>query len=72
MKTDTQGVNLEGLRSAGHRLDDIRAAQVEVAARPMYSGTPSMPEVLRRLGELGFEVTGMLRNATIDPPTFGL
>jgi hypothetical protein len=59
VKTDTQGFDLQVLRSVGHRLDDIKAAQIELAARPMYQRMPTLSQGLSELEQLGFEVTGM-------------
>lgn len=59
LKVDTQGYDLQVVRGAGRRLDAIRALQTELAARSTYAGMPSLPEALRELNALGFELTGM-------------
>jgi FkbM family methyltransferase len=59
LKVDTQGYDLQVVRGAGRRLDKIRALQTELAARSTYAGMPSLPEALRELNALGFELTGM-------------
>jgi FkbM family methyltransferase len=59
LKVDTQGYDLQVVRGAGRRLDAIRALQTELAARSTYAGMPSLPEALRELNGLGFELTGM-------------
>jgi len=59
LKVDTQGFDLQVIRGAGRRLDAIRALQTELAARSTYAGMPTLPEALRELNALGFELTGM-------------
>ena len=59
VKMDTQGYDLEVIKSAGDRLRHVSAIQTELAARPTYQGMPSLAEALTNLGGLGFEITGM-------------
>ena len=40
-------------------VEAIRALQTELAARSTYAGMPTLPEALRELTGLGFELTGM-------------
>jgi FkbM family methyltransferase len=59
VKVDTQGFDLEVLKSAGPSLSNIRALQTELAARATYDGMPMLPEALSQLSGLGFELTGI-------------
>jgi hypothetical protein len=59
VKTDTQGFDLQVLRSAGERLPRVLAIQVELAARPSYVDMPPLALALAELNQLGFDVTGI-------------
>jgi FkbM family methyltransferase len=59
VKMDTQGYDMHVLESAGARSSAIRALQTEQATRPTYENMLSFPDALRRLGEAGFELTGI-------------
>ena len=59
LKIDTQGYDLEVLEGAGASLDGICALQTEIAVKPIYEGVGPMQQTLARLGELGFEITGL-------------
>jgi FkbM family methyltransferase len=57
LKLDTQGWDLEVLAGAAGCLDRIVALQLEIAARPLYEGTPTYLESLEYATRLGFELT---------------
>ena len=59
LKVDTQGSDLDVVEGAGAVLDRSPGLQVEVAVKPLYEGAPALPEVLTRLGDLGYELTGL-------------
>lgn len=54
LKVDTQGWDLEVLRGASGCIDRILAGQSELAAVPLYAGTPMYPEVITYWQEMGF------------------
>ncbi len=58
LKVDSQGMDLAVIRSAGHRLQDIRKIKLEVwvSAQPLYSGAPRKDEVVSYLNERGFDL----------------
>lgn len=59
LKLDTQGYDLEVLRGAGESLQAVRALQTEASVLGIYKGMPGYLDTLRRLDELGFDITGM-------------
>ena len=59
LKLDTQGYDLEVLRGAGRSLPTVRALQTEASVLGIYKGMPGYLDTLRRLDELGFDITGM-------------
>jgi FkbM family methyltransferase len=59
LKIDTQGSDLRVLEGAAGVLDRVHALQVEVPLKPIYDGMAPLPELLGRLGELGYELTGV-------------
>ena len=59
LKLDTQGYDLEVLRGAGQSLQAVRALQTEASVLGIYKGMPGYMDTLRRLDELGFDITGM-------------
>lgn len=59
LKMDTQGWDLPVLEGAGERRDAILALQTEVSVKPIYDGMTGFSETIGRIGELGFELTGM-------------
>jgi len=58
LKLDTQGYDLRVLEGAAGCLDRLLALQSEVSVKPIYEGMVTLPDALRRFGELGFEITG--------------
>ncbi len=59
LKLDTQGFDLEVLRGAGASLGAVCALQTEASVVGIYKGMPGYMDTLRRLDELGFDITGM-------------
>lgn len=59
LKLDTQGYDLEVLGGAGQSLQAVRALQTEASVLGIYKGMPGYMDTLRRLDELGFDITGM-------------
>jgi FkbM family methyltransferase len=59
LKMDTQGWDLPVLEGAGPELDKIVALQTEVSVKPIYDDMTGFAETITRLGELGFELTGV-------------
>lgn len=59
LKLDTQGFDLQALRGAGGRLEEVLGLQSEVACLPIYEGMARMPEQLQAYEAAGFETTGM-------------
>lgn len=59
VKLDTQGWDVQVMEGAGRALPRIRALQVELAAKPIYEQAIWLPDGLRWLAGLGFEVTQM-------------
>ena len=66
VKLDTQGSDMEVLRSGGDAVAAIAALQMEVAVRPMYEDVPPFAEALAELRDLGFALTGVF-NVARDP-----
>ena len=60
LKTDTQGHDLDVLEGAAGILDRVGAIIIEVAARPIYEGAPSLVDIALRLDGLGFEPLGFV------------
>jgi hypothetical protein len=60
LKTDTQGFDLRVLEGARHLLSDrVVAAQVELSVIPIYEGMPDFLEVIAKMRQCGFTLTGM-------------
>jgi FkbM family methyltransferase len=59
LKTDTQGHDLEVIEGAGEVLARTAAIVIESPVRGLYEGVPVLGDILDRLGELGFEVSGL-------------
>ncbi|MEU8825688.1 FkbM family methyltransferase [Streptomyces sp. NPDC048636] len=59
LKMDTQGYDLEVFAGAGDRIGDFVGMQSEVAALPLYEGSPRMAEAIAVYENSGFEITGM-------------
>jgi FkbM family methyltransferase len=58
LKTDTQGFDLEVLKGAGRRIQDVAGLQSEVSLQPLYENAPDYLEFLSYCRELGFAPTG--------------
>jgi FkbM family methyltransferase len=54
LKTDTQGFDMAVLRGAAGCLSHIQAVQMEIPLRSMYSGQPTIDQILPELRALGF------------------
>ncbi|MGI9120957.1 MAG: FkbM family methyltransferase [Acidimicrobiales bacterium] len=59
LKMDTQGWDLEVLEGAKGCIDRLVALQSEVSVRPLYDGMPHFSEVVARLEDLGFLLSGL-------------
>jgi FkbM family methyltransferase len=60
LKADTQGYDLEVLRGAGSRLDQVVGLQVELSVKPIYRDvSTSFGGAVAWLQERGFELTGL-------------
>jgi FkbM family methyltransferase len=59
VKLDTQGYDVQVLEGATAVLPRILAVQVELAAKPIYEQATWLPDGLRWLSGLGFEITQM-------------
>lgn len=58
LKTDTQGFDLEVLKGAGCRIQEVVGMQSEVALQPLYENVPDYLEFLTYCRALGFAPTG--------------
>jgi FkbM family methyltransferase len=59
LKLDTQGYDLKVIDGSTNTLRFVSALQTEVSCKPVYKDTPSHHETLKRLSELGFNITGI-------------
>lgn len=59
LKLDTQGWDLEVLRGAGSRAEDLAAIQIEVGFEQVYEGAPLLDASLSALREFDFFPTGL-------------
>jgi FkbM family methyltransferase len=59
LKLDTQGWDLEILKSAGRLLKSVVILQSELSVKPLYEGMTSYLEGLATLQGLGFELSGV-------------
>ena len=59
LKIDTQGSDLDVLKSASGVLERVAALQTEVPLRPLYEGVAGMPQVLAALAAGGFALSGV-------------
>lgn len=65
LKMDTQGFDLEVLRGATERIEEVAALQSEVAVTPIYEEMPSYLEFIAYLNSLGFALSGLFP-VTVD------
>lgn len=56
---DTQGAELKVLRGAGAVLDDINYVLTEVTRNQMYTGAPTLDELVAYLASLGFTLNNV-------------
>lgn len=54
LKVDTQGFDLEVVRGAGSRINDVVGLLSEISVRPIYKGMPHYLESLREYESRGF------------------
>jgi FkbM family methyltransferase len=59
LKIDTQGFDIEVLRGAGDNLPAVKALQTEASVIGIYKGMPQYMDIIRYLGERGFDITGL-------------
>lgn len=59
LKCDTQGFDLKVIAGAALSLPAIMALQIELSFKPIYEGAPAYADVLERMTDLGFDVTGV-------------
>jgi FkbM family methyltransferase len=58
LKLDTQGFDMEVLRGGETSLPMVRALQTEASVIGIYKGMPNYVEMIRYLGERGFDPSG--------------
>lgn len=59
LKLDTQGYDLNVVKSLGRHISQIRALQTELSVHSIYFGMMDYLATLQNLAELGFEPTGL-------------
>ena len=59
LKTDTQGYDLEVIEGVRDRISDISAIQMEVPVQNIYDEAVGYLDMLHRLNDLGYELTGL-------------
>jgi FkbM family methyltransferase len=59
LKLDTQGFDMEVLRGGSDSLSTVLALQTEASVIGIYKGMPTYMEMIRYLGERGFELSGL-------------
>jgi FkbM family methyltransferase len=59
LKLDTQGFDMEVLRGGSDSLSMVRALQTEASVIGIYKGMPTYMEMIRYLGERGFDLSGL-------------
>ncbi len=59
LKSDTQGHDLQVIDGAEGLLDRVAAILVETAVRPIYEGSPLLPELLAVMSGRGYELAGL-------------
>ena len=68
LKLDTQGYDLEVLRGAGPRLDEVSILVTELSFTGLYTGQPPASEVLSFLRERDFVLAGLYRTNEVAYP----
>ncbi len=63
VKLDVQGYELEVVRGAARIIDLVVATQVEVLLRPLYSGQPTLVELVETLAATGLRPAGVFNGA---------
>lgn len=70
LKVDTQGSDIEVLRGAGERMSQVTILQVEAAVnRPLYDGSPDVPEVIEFARSCGMGLSGVFPVASSEDGT---
>lgn len=69
LKSDTQGYDLEVLAGATALMDRIEVIVLELPARNIYEGAPTMLDMLTRMDDLGYEPLAIVP-ITRDPAYF--
>ncbi len=64
LKIDTQGFDLEVLKSGNAVARQVPVVQTEVSLRTLYSGSPSMQDSVAAFGELGFTIADLFLIST--------
>jgi FkbM family methyltransferase len=59
LKLDTQGFDMEVLQGGRDSLSTVRALQTEASVIGIYKGMPNYVEMIRYLGERGFDLSGL-------------
>ena len=59
LKIDTQGYEGEVLRGAAETLQRVAGVQLELSLIPLYEGQMLMPELIKWMTELGFDLWGI-------------
>lgn len=81
LKLDTQGNELDILRSLGDRIDDVEVIKTEVEMVPMYVGQPLFQDIAAYLVQRGFEFVDLAAadacrrfhsRADLDPSAYRL
>jgi FkbM family methyltransferase len=60
LKIDVQGAEWDVLSGAADTLGRVEVVQVEVGVKPLYEGARPWREVMQRLEEAGFELSGVV------------
>ena len=59
LKTDTQGYDLQVLEGASGVIEQVVVLIIELSAKPIYEGMPSMMEMMGLIQQWGFETVGL-------------
>jgi FkbM family methyltransferase len=59
LKIDTQGYDLEVLAGASETLTNVRVLQIELSVKRLYERQVPLPDALRHIGGLGFDLVGL-------------
>lgn len=59
LKLDTQGYDNRVIRGSLQTLEQVQVLQTEISCKGIYTDTPSVPQRLEELLNLGFSITGI-------------